>query len=79
MNGEVYRSMLNDILPPLEETVFVDKDEYCFQQDSAPACEGKKMQKWLQEHVPDLIEDDNWVLDYKLWSVLEERFCDNRT
>ncbi len=27
MNDEVYRVMLNDILPPLEETVFVDQDE----------------------------------------------------
>ncbi len=33
--------MLNDVLPPLEETVFLDKDECCFQQDFVPAHEVK--------------------------------------
>ncbi len=41
------------------------------------------MQKWLQEYVPDFIEVDDWPssgpdldpLNYKLWSVLEERAC----
>ncbi len=35
-NGEVYRAMLNDVLPPVEVTVFVGKDEWRFRQDSAP-------------------------------------------
>ncbi len=30
-NDEVYQAMLNDVLPLLEETVFVDKDGSCFQ------------------------------------------------
>ncbi len=42
MNGEVYRAMLNDVLLSLEETVFIDEDEWCFQQDSAPAHKAKK-------------------------------------
>ncbi len=37
--------MLNDVLPPLEENVFVDEDEWCFQQDSAPTGKVKKNAK----------------------------------
>ncbi len=33
--------VLNDVLPPLKETVFADKDELCSQQDSAPAYKAK--------------------------------------
>ncbi len=44
-NGEVYKATVNDVLPSQEETVFADKDEWCFQQDSAPAQKAKKMQK----------------------------------
>ncbi len=35
IDAEVYQATLNDVLPPLEETVFVDVGEWCFQQDSA--------------------------------------------
>ncbi len=42
INSQVYRAMLNDVLPPLKETVFTDEDECCFQQDFAPAHKVKK-------------------------------------
>ncbi len=78
MNGEVYWAMLNDGLLPLEKTVFVDEDEWCFYQDSAPIHKVKKTQKcptfhrrgWLAFLSPDLNQ-----LDYKLCVVLEERTC----
>ncbi len=44
MNGRAYRAILNDVLLPLEETVFADENEWCFQQDSAPTHKTKKMQ-----------------------------------
>ncbi len=47
-NGEVYSALLNNVLPSLEETVFTDENEWCFQQDSAPAHKIKNWQKWLQ-------------------------------
>ncbi len=72
--------------PPLKETVFVAEDEWCFQQDFEPPHKVKRMQKWLQEHVPDFMEVDDWPssildfnpLDYKLWLVLEKRACAQR-
>ncbi len=83
MYGEVYRAVLNDFLPPLEETVFRNEDESCFQQDSASAHKIKNMQKWLQEYVPEFNEADDWLssspdfnpLGYKLWLVLQECVC----
>ncbi len=53
--------MLNDVLPPLEEAVLVDKDEWCFPQNSAPTHKMEKMQKWLRKHVPDFIKADDWL------------------
>ncbi len=72
--------MLNDVLPPLEETVFVDKGKWCFEQNFASTRKAKKAQEWLQEHASDFIRADDWPffspdlnsLGYKLWSVLEE-------
>ncbi len=45
--------------------------------------QGEKMQKWLQEYIPDFIKVGDWpsfsqdlnLLDYGLWSVLEECVC----
>ncbi len=73
MNGEIYRAMLNDVLPLLEETVIVDKDEWCFQQDSALAHKAKKKCKnGCQSTAQIFSNSDLNPLDYKLWSVLEE-------
>ncbi len=36
MNGVLYQAIFNDVLHPPEETVFVDKNEWYFQQDYAP-------------------------------------------
>ncbi len=45
MNCEVFLAMVNYVLPPLEEAVFTDEDEWYFQQNSAPICKTRKMQK----------------------------------
>ncbi len=45
MNGQIYRAMLNDALLLLKETVFVDNDEWCFQQDSALTHKAEKIWK----------------------------------
>ncbi len=29
-NGEADRAMFNDVLPPLEETLFIDENDRCF-------------------------------------------------
>ncbi len=39
--------MLNDVLPPLEESVFADDDGWCFQQDSGPTHKAKKNAKMV--------------------------------
>ncbi len=44
-NGEVYRAILTDVLPPLEENVFADRDKWCFQQDSTLPYKVKKKHK----------------------------------
>ncbi len=52
MNAKVYRAMLNDVLPHLEEIVFVDEDKWCFQQDSVPTHKVKKKCKYDGKSMP---------------------------
>jgi len=78
--------MLDDVVQPLGDTLFNGVENWCFQQDSAPAHKAKLSQDWLIENKPDFIEANNLPsssldlkpLDYKLWRVLEERACIRR-
>ncbi len=68
-NGEVNRTIPNDVLPSLEETVFVDGHSQS----------KKKMQKWLQEHILDFIKMGDWLSsspDLKPRSHLRMKSCE---
>ncbi len=64
----------------LNDTLFENKDQRCFQQDSAPVYGVKIIQEWLAANVSFFMEHGDWPssssnlnsLDYKLWNVLEE-------
>ncbi|KAL4096580.1 hypothetical protein QTP88_021506 [Uroleucon formosanum] len=51
------------------------------EKDSAPAHKAKKTQRWLEVNLPGFIAAQHWPsgspdlnpLDYRLWSILEER------
>ncbi len=82
-NAAVYEKMLDDVVEPLNRSLFENTEDWCFQQDSAPAHKAKRIQKWLADNVPDFIATNDWPsgspdlnpLDYSLWSKLEERAC----
>jgi inhibitor of nuclear factor kappa-B kinase subunit alpha len=82
INREVYMDMLREHLLPWAEDVF-GEDDWCFQQDSAPAHKANETQEMLREEVPDFITRDEWPpyspdlnpLDYSIWSILEEKAC----
>ena len=77
-----HRDILTNVVEPLNLTMFQNRP-WIFQQDSAPVCKTKTMQKWIENHVPELISCDHWLptssdlnpLNYKLWSVLEGMVC----
>lgn len=81
-SGKLYVQMLEDVVAPLNDTLF-DREEWVFQQDSAPAHKCKLAQNWLKENVPDFIAHMDWPsgspdlnpLDYQLWAELEEVAC----
>ena len=58
-------------------------EEWCFQQDSAPAHKANETQEKLSEECPNFITRDEWLpnspdlnpLNYSVWSILEERAC----
>ena len=57
-----------------------------FQQDLAPAHMARTTQQWLETNVLDFISTSDWpfasldlnLLDYKLWSNLQEMACKKR-
>jgi DDE superfamily endonuclease len=82
-NAAVYECMLDDVVKPLNHSLFENEDNWCFQQDSAPAHKARRIQTWLAENLPDFITANDWPsgspdlnpLDYSLWTKLEERAC----
>ena len=57
-----------------------------FLQDSAQAHKARTTQQWQETNVPDFISTSDWpsaspdlnLLDYKLWSKLQEMACKQR-
>lgn len=74
--------ILENVVKPLNDTLFAGK-HWIFQQDSAPAHKAKSTQRWLELNLPEFIAAEDWPsgspdlnpLDYRLWSVLEEKAC----
>ncbi|KAL4132026.1 hypothetical protein QTP88_009247 [Uroleucon formosanum] len=62
--------ILEKVVKPLKDTLFVGKN-WTFQQDSAPAHKAKTTQRWLEPSGSSDLDP----LDYRLWSILEEKAC----
>ena len=82
---KVYENIeLEPIVKGFNTTLFRNQ-HLSFQQDSAPVHKAKSTQVWLEGHVPDFISiadspsasPDLNPLDYKLWSVLQEKAPNN--
>ena len=54
-----YMEMLEEHLLPWASDLFGD-EEWCFQQDSAPAHKANDTQDWLSEYCPDFITREEW-------------------
>ena len=82
-SAAVYERMLEDVVEPLNHSLFENINNWCFQQDSAPAHKARRIQTWLTANVPDFISTNDWPsgspdlnpLDYSLWNKLEEHAC----
>ena len=56
-------------------------DNWCFQQDSAPAHKAKTTQAWCRAKCPDFISEQEWPpsspdlnpLDFCVWGILEAK------
>jgi inhibitor of nuclear factor kappa-B kinase subunit alpha len=80
INGAYYRDVLlaQHLLPAIRD---VSGEFFIFQQDSAPAHRARETVEFLQRFTPDLISPLLWPpnspdlnpVDYKIWSVLQER------
>ena len=80
INGAYYRDELltKHLLPAIKE---LSGDVFTFQQDSAPAHRAKETVELLSRETPDFITPLLWPpnspdlnpVDYKVWSVLQER------
>jgi transposase len=80
VNGAYYRDELltKHLLPAIKE---LSGDYFTFQQDSAPAHRAKETVELLSRETPDFITPLQWPpnspdlnpVDYKVWSVLQER------
>jgi hypothetical protein len=82
IDRNVYMDLIREHLLPYAEEDF-DGEQWCFQQDSAPAHKANDTQDMLREECPDFISRDEWPpyspdlnpLDYSVWSILEEKAC----
>ena len=80
INGAYYRDVLlsQHLLPAIRD---ISGDYYIFQQDSAPAHRARETVALLQRSTPSFISPLHWPpnspdlnpVDYKIWSVLQER------
>ena len=80
INGNYYRDELltKHLLPAIKE---LSGDYFTFQQDSAPAHRARETVELLSRETPDFITPLLWPpnspdlnpVDYKVWSVLQER------
>jgi len=80
INGNYYRDELltKNLLPAIKE---LSGDYFTFQQDSAPAHRARETVELLTRETPDFITPLLWPpnspdlnpVDYKVWSVLQER------
>lgn len=83
INRQVYADMIREHLLPYAEQDF-EGENWCFQQDSAPAHKANDTQAMLEEKCPDFITRDQWPpyspdlnpLDYSVWSILESKACE---
>lgn len=85
VNGAYYRDDLlaQHLLPAIRE---ISGDFFIFQQDSAPAHRAKETVQFLSNATPDFITPLLWPpnspdlnpVDYKVWSVLQERVYQTR-
>jgi len=79
VNGQYYRDMLltRDLLPDIKQYL----DYFTFQQDGAPAHRSRETVEFLKVETPDFIPPNLWPsnrpdlnpVDYKIWSILQER------
>ena len=75
--------MAQHLLPAIRE---ISGDFFIFQQDSAPAHRAKETVQFLSNATPDFITPLLWPpnspdlnpVDYKVWSVLQERVYQTR-
>ena len=90
VDGRVYREMLEDKVFPWARKAFGD-EHWTFQQDGAPSHKAVETQELIEANCPDFISVDispqrangEWppcrpdlnVMDYSIWSWLEERAC----
>ena len=79
------RHILENVVKPQGQQMY-NTDNWCFQQDSAPAHKADICQKWCRENLPDFISRDEWPpsspdlnpLDYSIWGILEARVNSTR-
>ena len=92
VNGDGYREFLKIQLFPWARRTFRGQ-HWVFQQNGAPSHKAEETQNLIRNNVPDLIEVDispqrnngEWpsnspdlnVLDYSIWSILENEACSN--
>jgi inhibitor of nuclear factor kappa-B kinase subunit alpha len=80
INGAYYRDVLlaQNLLPTIRN---ISGEFFIFQQDSAPAHRARETVEMLKQATPDFITPLQWPpnspdlnpVDYKIWSVLQER------
>ena len=86
INGAYYRDVLlsEHLLPAIKE--LSANDFFIFQQDNAPAHRARETVELLKRETPDFISPLQWPpnspdlnpVDYKIWSVMQERVYKTR-
>lgn len=78
INSEYYLNniLINHMLPHAKQ--LYGNNEFCFQQDSAPAHSARIVQRWCQDNLPDFISAEEWPpsspdvnpLDFSIWGYM---------